>query len=900
MTVLGTLQKIVCPNDSEETELPDDGLPTPVGLPKDTAVLAQLRGDSPKRNCDVCETEHPATHLCVECNENMCEKEANGHTRYKATRHHHVLTLAEVHAQPFLLDNSFVCAEHGEPFRYYCLECQLCICVDCATVTDHKNHEHASLEEQSAGAGKQLEVLEKKVRAMASKISKGKQTIEAAISKLQKNYDEEKSRLTSAFADIRAATVAREAELCRILDELHQDKLVELTAQQNALKTLLGDLSSAELQGQQARERADPQLMLSTAANVNRRITTLQTQPPALTPQVDTILKFQMKTDPSPTISASGEVFDGSSFPGTSTMTVLPRLRQHRPGVLTITARDRKGEVRGTGGDLFEAAVLDTNGEVNGSAEVSDQGDGTYQVTVVAFTDNVRLSVQLRGVDIVGSPCDLSVQMHSLFIRKWGRKGADNGLFNSPSAVCVSPEDEVFVVDTLNHRIQVFSMDGKFKRRFGKIGRMEGQLNSPNAICFSKLENELYVIDAGNWRIQVFRPSGDLIRAWGSQGSKIGQFLRPHDIYHSHHNEVFITEENVLGVMVFRPDGHFLRKWKWFGKITRPPKCRVVVVPAKVQKDSEVFVLDNSNSNVQVFQPDGMFLRNFSGPGEEPGQFRQLFGVAISSSGKKLFITDSVNNRVTVMKPDGTFFCKWGSAGHGEEQFRFCGGVALSASGALVVADPVNHCIQVFKADVPALNRWARFDNNAPEEEIRESRTSTLSNTHENQLPELHRFARMRSPRKAMMGKKTNLSLTHELCDLDEHRKMKRSPRPLKNASQKLEPEKPPAGTSKQPGKSPRSTRKTFENPRTFQSPYSLNKDSLQSARLIARAELALEYNGKLDVDKKELERAGGVAESKNTGQLIPVTNGNQLKFVENKEGKEKEKHNSTFLTNVA
>ncbi len=40
--------------------------------------------------CEVCETAHPATHRCTECQENMCEKIAYGHVRAKMSKDHTV------------------------------------------------------------------------------------------------------------------------------------------------------------------------------------------------------------------------------------------------------------------------------------------------------------------------------------------------------------------------------------------------------------------------------------------------------------------------------------------------------------------------------------------------------------------------------------------------------------------------------------------------------------------------------------------------------------------------------------------------------------------------------------------------------------------------------------------
>ncbi len=42
--------------------------------------------------------------------------------------------------------------------------------------------------------------------------------------------------------------------------------------------------------------------------------------------------------------------------------------------------------------------------------------------------------------------------------------GTDAGLFNHPRGVAVGPEGNVYVVDSDNHRVQVFDASGTFLR----------------------------------------------------------------------------------------------------------------------------------------------------------------------------------------------------------------------------------------------------------------------------------------------------------------------------------------------------------------------------------------------------------------------------------------------------
>jgi tripartite motif-containing protein 71 len=57
-----------------------------------------------------------------------------------------------------------------------------------------------------------------------------------------------------------------------------------------------------------------------------------------------------------------------------------------------------------------------------------------------------------------------------------------------------------------NHRIQRFSSDGDFISSFGTEGESDGQFIEPEGVDVDS-EGNIYVADTGNSRIQVFSQS---------------------------------------------------------------------------------------------------------------------------------------------------------------------------------------------------------------------------------------------------------------------------------------------------------------------------------------------------------------------------------------------------------
>ncbi len=111
-------------------------------------------------------------------------------------------------------------------------------------------------------------------------------------------------------------------------------------------------------------------------------------------------------------------------------------------------------------------------------------------------------------------------------VASFGRPGTGPGEFNRPEGLGVDAQDRVYVADSCNHRIQVFSSDGKFLRTYGKAGRGKGELSYPYDICVDAAGRQ-FVCEFGNSRIQVFDAQDHPLEIIGCPGAGPGQFSNP-------------------------------------------------------------------------------------------------------------------------------------------------------------------------------------------------------------------------------------------------------------------------------------------------------------------------------------------------------------------------------------
>jgi ABC-type Fe3+ transport system permease subunit/DNA-binding beta-propeller fold protein YncE len=111
-------------------------------------------------------------------------------------------------------------------------------------------------------------------------------------------------------------------------------------------------------------------------------------------------------------------------------------------------------------------------------------------------------------------------------LNSFGHPGNGPGEFNRAEGLGMDSKDRLYVADSCNHRIQVFSSDGQFLRAYGKAGKGTGDLSYPYDVCVDG-NGRQYVCEFGNSRIQVFDANDTPIEVIGGAGSEPGKFSNP-------------------------------------------------------------------------------------------------------------------------------------------------------------------------------------------------------------------------------------------------------------------------------------------------------------------------------------------------------------------------------------
>ena len=202
--------------------------------------------------------------------------------------------------------------------------------------------------------------------------------------------------------------------------------------------------------------------------------------------------------------------------------------------------------------------------------------------------------------NLVVSEGDYAVLMdgNGVELRKLGN-GA--GQFKMANGIAVDAAGYIYVVDSLDNCVQVFTAAGDYSFRFGSTGNQPGQFSMPSGIAYEKTANQLAVADTLNGRVQFFDVTGAYQKSIGSYGSGPLKFTY------------------LAGIAFEYDNGSLLKR---------------------------MYAVDAFQSNVQAIDPSGSgaFLSFIGSYGSNPGQLMVPNDVAFDQTKGRLIVTNGYGN----------------------------------------------------------------------------------------------------------------------------------------------------------------------------------------------------------------------------------------------------------------
>jgi len=132
----------------------------------------------------------------------------------------------------------------------------------------------------------------------------------------------------------------------------------------------------------------------------------------------------------------------------------------------------------------------------------------------------------------------------------WNRS-SEKGEFRFPTNIAIGPHGNIYVVDTMNFRVQIFDPNGKFIKSFGQIGNTPGTFSRPKGIGLDS-EGHIYVADAAFNNVQIFDQDGKILLAFGNFGSGMADLRLPAGLCIDSRQRIYVVDQLNHRVQVYQ------------------------------------------------------------------------------------------------------------------------------------------------------------------------------------------------------------------------------------------------------------------------------------------------------------------------------------------------------------
>ncbi len=280
--------------------------------------------------------------------------------------------------------------------------------------------------------------------------------------------------------------------------------------------------------------------------------------------------------------------------------------------------------------------------------------------------------------------------------------GPDNNRLTRPLGVLVDGQ-RVYVSDSVNHRIYVFSQDGRLLSTFG-----DKQLVTPLYLTKNPLNGNIYVADRRKRAVLIFSPTGSYLGEFDPKLPKDqlpkfktgGVQWEPVAITFGPDGTFYATEIlNGHRMLIFDKDGKFKKSVGSGGiviKADQGPEAFQFPNGIKVHKGL-VYVADSNNRRIQIFDKDGKFQRLLVTAGLPRGfDFLNPFRGQDKNTSDKLVVVDTLAHDGTIWSARGDKIVNFGQQGVLDGQFSYPNDASIATNNKIFITDTSNARVQVW------------------------------------------------------------------------------------------------------------------------------------------------------------------------------------------------------------
>ncbi len=291
-------------------------------------------------------------------------------------------------------------------------------------------------------------------------------------------------------------------------------------------------------------------------------------------------------------------------------------------------------------------------------------------------------------------------------------RAQDNVFGTGVSGIAIDSQDNVYIFNRGTQTVLVFDRDGKFVRG-GAEKDAQGNQIAGGWLHSGEVdwEGNVWVVERDNHRLLKYDPTLKKVLMQigtpGVAGNDATHFDLPSGISVLHNGNLVVTDGYGNNrVVLLDKNGKFIKQvGKGAGgredKGAGPGEWNLPHQAAVTAGDS-IFIVDRENKRVQVFDKDLNFVRQFANPGWNP------WDIAIGRRGTDRIaaIADHATEEIHVISlDDGKILWTTGKPGQGPGEFDWVHGMAIDSRGAIYAADTYGQRVQKFAPVSPTAGR---------------------------------------------------------------------------------------------------------------------------------------------------------------------------------------------------
>ncbi len=234
------------------------------------------------------------------------------------------------------------------------------------------------------------------------------------------------------------------------------------------------------------------------------------------------------------------------------------------------------------------------------------------------------------------------------FLNSWDAK--EQGGLNQPWGIAINPSDgSVFLADTWNHRILKFDGEGTFLLSWyaSDPSQPERTFYGPRALVIDS-HNRIYITDTGNKQIVVYTTDGKFLTKFGTAGMAEGEFDEPVGLALMGDNLLAVADTWNQRVQLFTIEGDIV-------PVIRFKSAFNVAAWYSQSLDNKPYLAFDTNGNILITDPEsgliwlfsqeGTLLRSWNGAGGDIDRASMPTGITVDSNGA-VWVVDTAGNRV--------------------------------------------------------------------------------------------------------------------------------------------------------------------------------------------------------------------------------------------------------------